>query len=259
MTLQVVLPLLAAWIVAIVSPGPDLLMILQQAAPRGGGEARVTRGAGAPGPQGDDVGRGGARAVRAGEARGGEGPDAPASGPSPRVLGLAAAQGVMTGNLLWMTAAALGLGAVVALAPAVLPALKILGGAFLLWMGVSGLWSLRGSIGHGGPRVTGHRSTLGRSYLRGLATNLANPKALIFFTALFAPFFSRGYPVWQTVVLLAVILVVGVLWFSTFAWLASSGPVIRAVRRYWVVVEGVTSGLFALIGIAFVVNGVLSL
>jgi threonine efflux protein len=219
LTLQVVLPLIAAWVVAIASPGPDLLMILQQSAPRGGG----------------------------------------GQGPHPRVLGLSAAQGVMTGNLLWMTAAALGLGAVVALAPGILPALKILGGAFLLWMGVSGLWALRRSLGGDGPSVTGHRSTVGRSYLRGLGTNLANPKALIFFTALFAPFFSRGYPIWQTVILLAVILVVGIAWFSTFAWLASSGPVIRLVRRYWVALEVVTSALFAVIGIAFVVNGVVSL
>ncbi|WP_129657056.1 LysE family translocator [Rothia halotolerans] len=219
MTLQVVLPLIAAWVVAIASPGPDLLMILQQSAPRGGG----------------------------------------GQGPRPRALGLSAAQGVMTGNLLWMTAAALGLGAVVALAPGILPTLKILGGAFLLWMGASGLWALRRSLGGEGPSVTGHRSTIGRSYLRGLGTNLANPKALIFFTALFAPFFSRGYPSWQTAILLAVILVVGIAWFSTFAWLASSGPVIRLVRRYWVTLEVVTSALFAIIGIAFVVNGVVSL
>ena len=225
MTLQVVLPLIAAWVVAIASPGPDLLMILQQSAPRRGG-----------------VGRGGG-----------------AQGPRPRTLGLSAAQGVMTGNLLWMTAAALGLGAVVALAPGILPALKILGGAFLLWMGVSGLWALRRSLGGDGPSVTGHRSTIGRSYLLGLGTNLANPKALIFFTALFAPFFSRGYPIWQTAILLAVILAVGIAWFSTFAWLASSGPVIRLVRRYWVTLEAVTSALFAIIGIAFVVNGVVSL
>lgn len=219
MTLQVVLPLIAAWVVAIASPGPDLLMILQQSAPRG------------------DHGQ----------------------GPRPRVLGLSAAQGVMTGNLLWMTAAALGLGAVVALAPGILPTLKILGGAFLLWMGASGLWALRRSLGGEGPSVTGHRSTIGRSYLLGLGTNLANPKALIFFTALFAPFFSRGYPIWQTAILLAVILLVGIAWFSTFAWLASSGPVIRLVRRYWVTLEVVTSALFAVIGIAFVVNGVVSL
>lgn len=102
MTLTAVLPIVLAWIVAIASPGPDLLMILRLTSVRDRG--------------GDED-----------------------AGAAARARGLAAALGIMTGNLLWMTGAALGLGAVVALFPAALPVLKILGGAFLVWMGVSGL------------------------------------------------------------------------------------------------------------------------
>ena len=129
-----------------------------------------------------------------------------------RARGLAAALGIMTGNLAWMTGAALGLGAVVALVPAVLPVLKILGGAFLVWMGVSGLRSSTGAEAESAepteaePEASqplrpvrpdaaltsrnspdrrtdrpgaGPGSGTGAAYVTGIATNLANPKALI--------------------------------------------------------------------------------
>lgn len=228
MTLASVGPLLLAWMIAVMSPGPDLLMILQQTAPK----------------QGRD------------EAH----PLAPEEdGPSPRARGVVAGLGVMTGNLLWMTAAALGIGTLVALFPQILAGLKIAGGLVLIWLGLSGLWTLRRAIDPKAPVIAPRRSTLKNAYLKGLTTNLANPKAVIFFAALFAPFFSHGYPWWQTVVLLGVVLITGLAWFSAFAWAASTGPVVRFVRRWWVVVEIGASVLFVLIGLGFLIDGVLGL
>ncbi|WP_158088221.1 LysE family translocator [Kocuria massiliensis] len=229
MTIVNVLPLIAAWVVALLAPGPDVLMILQQAAPRTSTAEEVPSTAA---PQ--------------------------ATGARPRILGLAAALGVMTGNLMWMVGAVVGLGALVALFPAIVPILKILGGCFLAYMGLSGLWSLRGAS-RGGPAVKVRRASLRGAYLKGLATNLANPKALIFFTALLAPFMSHGFPWWQTAILVVVFMVIGLAWFATFAWVASSGVVVRWIRTYWFRVEVATACLFFLIGVGFLVDGVVGL
>lgn len=247
MTITAVLPILLAWLVAIASPGPDLLMILRVTSAR------------------EDADGGAARA-----------------------RGLAAAVGIMTGNLLWMTGAALGLGVVVALVPAVLPVLKILGGAFLMWMGISGLRGLQrrtpgaedsasplrhsaptaGTTSRGDdeelsagavPTPRTARSGLGAAYATGVATNLANPKALIFFTALFAPFMSVGWPLGEVALLLAVLMVTGVAWFCGFALLVTSAPAERWLERYWRLIEQLTSWAFVVIGAGFLVNGVLSL
>lgn len=218
MSTGAVLSLLLAWMVAVMSPGPDLLMILQQTAPRPGRE---------------DAGIG------------------------PRARGMATALGIMTGNLLWMVVAAVGLGALVAVAPGILPALKVAGGLFLAWMGFSGLRAVRRARGGHGPAVETRTSTPARSWLRGVAVNLSNPKAIIFFTALFAPFFSHHNPVWQTVLLLALIWTLGMAWFCAFAWITSSAAVIRWVQKYWVTVETVTSVLFLVIGLGFVLDGLL--
>lgn len=251
MTLTAVLPIVVAWIVAIASPGPDLLMILRVTSVRGGAGSED-------------------------------------AGAAARARGLTAALGIMTGNLLWMTGAALGLGAVVALFPAVLPVLKILGGAFLVWMGVSGL---RGAMGrasgaegsasplrHGAPTAgttsrrdddeqvaasvrtaRTARSGLGAAYATGVATNLANPKALIFFTALFAPFMSAGWPLGEIALLLGVLMVIGVAWFCGFALLVTSVAAERWLGRHWSLIVQLTSWAFVLIGAGFLINGVLSL
>lgn len=254
MTLTAVLPIVLAWIVAIASPGPDLLMILRLTSVRDRG--------------GDED-----------------------AGAAARARGLAAALGIMTGNLLWMTGAALGLGAVVALFPAALPVLKILGGAFLVWMGVSGLrgamrtsaaqaasgggsdpsdllrpfrpdtvmTSRRNADRHRGGVLTGSGAGLGAAYATGVATNLANPKALIFFTALFAPFMSAGWPLGEVALLLGVLMVIGVAWFCGFALLVTSAAAERWLGRHWSLIEQLTSWAFVLIGAGFLINGVLSL
>ncbi|WP_269928650.1 LysE family translocator [Kocuria massiliensis] len=226
MTPLTALPLVVTWIVVLVAPGPDVLMILQQAAPRDADRDRAASDGHAPAE----------------------------NAPNPRILGLWSALGVMTGNFLWMMGAVIGLGALIALFPAIVPILKILGGAFLTYVGLSGLWALRGAS-RGGPRVKVRRASPRRAYLKGLATNLSNPKALVFFSAMLAPFMSHGYPWWQTAILVLVFMAIGLAWFSMFAWIASSAVVVRWVRAYWFRVEVVTTCLFAVIGIVFIVDG----
>ena len=105
----------------------------------------------------------------------------------------------------------------------------------------------------------GPGSGTGAAYVTGIATNLANPKALIFFTALFAPFMSGGWPLGEVALLLGVLLVTGVAWFCGFALLVTSATAERWVGRHWGLIERVTSALFVLIGAGFLINGLVSL
>ena len=97
-----------------------------------------------------------------------------------------------------------GLSAVIAARPSVLDALQLIGGLFLIYMGVasirSGFASRRGStVVVGTENYTEQAIAAGsindmtgwRAYKLGVVTNLSNPKALVFFGAvlrsLFAP------------------------------------------------------------------------
>lgn len=100
--------------------------------------------------------------------------------------GLLATAGVATSEIVHITLAAAGLSAFFAAAPAAFTALRITGGAYLIYLGVQAIRH-RGEdhVEPGGPTD----EFPGRvAYLRGLLTNLVNPK-MVTFTIAFLPQF----------------------------------------------------------------------
>jgi len=100
-----------------------------------------------------------------------------------RRAGLWTSAGVVSGQLIWACAAAGGVAALlVASRPAFL-ALRIVGAAYLIYLGAQSLVAARrGSQAH---RVSGRG---GSPYRQGLLSNVSNPKMAIFFTSLLPQF-----------------------------------------------------------------------
>lgn len=113
------------------------------------------------------------------------------------------AAGIGLGAVVWAGAAMFGLKLVFDAAPAALTALKWGGGAYLLWMGW-GLWK-----GARAPLDTESTAQLPRHPLaalwRGLATQLANPKPAVMFSAIFLGTLPPATPPWQYAALVAVV------------------------------------------------------
>jgi threonine/homoserine/homoserine lactone efflux protein len=105
--------------------------------------------------------------------------------------GLLAMLGVVTSEIVQITAVAVGLSALFAEAPVAFTALRLCGAAYLLYLGVQALRSARrGSPLQGlqpGTRVSGRYA-----YLRGAVTNMANPKSVTFVVALLPQFVDHG-------------------------------------------------------------------
>ena len=105
--------------------------------------------------------------------------------------GLLATLGVVTSEVVQITAVAAGLAALVAAAPTAFTVLRLGGAAYLLYLGVQALRSARRGrpleAPPGGERVSGRYA-----YLRGLVTNLVNPKSVTFVVALLPQFVDRG-------------------------------------------------------------------
>ena len=113
---------------------------------------------------------------------------------------LAAVAGLNLGSLVWFAAAGLGLGALALAFPLAFRVLAWLGAAYLAWLGLKAIWSARrgeGAPAHA-PKATG-RSAL----VEGLIVQLANPKALLFTTAVLPPFIDMTRPVAPQIVLFA--------------------------------------------------------
>jgi threonine/homoserine/homoserine lactone efflux protein len=93
--------------------------------------------------------------------------------------------GMNLATLVWFAGAALGLGALVTAFPQVFHLLAIAGALYVAWLGLS---SILAGVRNAPDAETPH-ATVSRSAFRdGFAVQLANPKALLFFTAVLPPF-----------------------------------------------------------------------
>ncbi|MEO3810299.1 LysE family translocator [Sphaerisporangium sp. B11E5] len=146
---------------------------------------------------------------------------------SGRAEGFAATLGNETGVLLWALAAASGLSALVAASEVAYDVIRIAGAAALLVMGVRSLRAARRPSPEQGPgeaegtdTAPGGRDGWWRSYLLGLGTVLANPKAAVFAMSFLPQFVPSGADVAATLILLAVVwVVVDTLWYGAVIWL----------------------------------------
>jgi len=169
--------------------------------------------------------------------------------------------GTCTGLLIWSTAAAAGLSAVLLANPTAYTAVRVAGGAILAYLGVSSLRTLRRSRQAGPadpstppaePSTPPAEPDADRrgAYLTGLATNLGNPKAGVFAISLIPQFVEPGRHMFVGSALL------GLVWAATTAaWYL---VFVQAVDRARTLVSrpAVTTWLHATTGVVLLGLGV---
>ena len=230
--------LLGVWVAMIVAPGPDVVQIIRVA-------PRSTR------------------------------------------AGIMCALGICTGIVVWLTASLAGLSALIAARPSLLGLLQLVGGGFLLWMAYgsirSGLAQRRSALNSA--RSTSQDSaenavesagsfdeehieqavstgdvediTAGRAYKLGMLTNLSNPKALVFFGAVFAQFIHPDMGLEWTVFIAILLTVVSVAWFSTFALIVRAAA--RFLTKYSAHLDIGSGLIFGALGCVMIYEGILTL
>jgi threonine/homoserine/homoserine lactone efflux protein len=105
--------------------------------------------------------------------------------------GISTALGVSLGQCVWALATSAGLAALLVASEPGFLAIRVVGSAYLVFLGLQALVAaLRSSGTSGRPVVLGRRSTHSRAFRRGLFSNLGNPKMAVFFTSLLPQFAS---------------------------------------------------------------------
>lgn len=143
---------------------------------------------------------------------------------------VAANLGILSGNMVWFAASAVGLATLVAFAAPVFVAIKWLGVAYLTWLGL-GEWrdALRGSASSrpfAPPVASG-----ARMWRQGVLLQLANPKAILFFTALLPQFVEPEQPIAPQIFVLAVTSIVSEFFvLAGYAWCAARGGALLVAR-----------------------------
>lgn len=112
------------------------------------------------------------------------------SGREGRTVGMAAVLGINTGCVVHTLAAVLGISAILMTSAIAFSALKYLGAAYLVWVGLRMLLTKQSARK---PAVTRGRG-LGAAFRQGMLTNVLNPKVALFFLAFLPQFVSMQAP-----------------------------------------------------------------
>ncbi|SMH48865.1 LysE family translocator [Mesorhizobium australicum] len=121
-----------------------------------------------------------------------------------RVAGLMASLGIHVGCYFHVLAAAAGLSVLFHAVPVLYLAVKLIGAAYLVWLGIA-LFRSRGMDGTGLPRVP--RKSGRRAFAESVTVEVLNPKTAIFFMAFLPQFIdsSANFPVWLQFLLLGTV------------------------------------------------------
>jgi threonine/homoserine/homoserine lactone efflux protein len=157
--------------------------------------------------------------------------------------GLLTTLGVSIGLGMYATLSLLGLSAVLVKFQWLTWAVRVLGGGYLAWLGIRLLLAKPVAIGQQQQGVV-----RGNALLFGFIVTLTNPKAIVLFASVFATAVTASTPAWLMVLMIALVVASGLIWYSIVALFMSSAPVMRRFQhaRHWI--ERVAGASFVLIG-----------
>lgn len=155
--------------------------------------------------------------------------------------------GLSAALTLWGVLAATGMGALLQTSVTVLVALKLFGGAYLLWLA----WQSGKSAARADTEVV-QEIAAGRWFWRGLMLNLSNPKSVIAWMAAL----SMGLDPNATIgsVVLTTLVCIAVAFFNnvSYSLIFSIGGVMVAYSRARRWIDGAAASLFALAGFGLI-------
>jgi threonine/homoserine/homoserine lactone efflux protein len=172
--------------------------------------------------------------------------------------GFATAFGVSTGALMWGAAAAVGVSALLAASTAAYTAVRFAGAVYMIWLGSRLL--LRALRGIGGQPVSGAGSerprAIGRSWARGLLTNLLNPKIGAFYVAVLPQFIPPHDSHLAVGLLLALVHdLEGLIWFTAIILGTHSVRKLIAKRSVHRITDGATGATLIGFGLKLGLSG----
>lgn len=171
---------------------------------------------------------------------------------------LCAALGISFSILVWSICALSGLHFLFQKIAWLQQVLMLLGGLYLLYLGSLMLKSsFKTSLPLTEPKAEAP-SIVQPSYLKlllqGFFTNMANPKALIYFSSVFALAISPHAKLSEQSSLLALVFIESLLWFAVVAVIFSMPKMTTYYQQFAKWIDGITGGIFISFGCLLILN-----
>ncbi|MBT0725239.1 threonine export protein RhtC [Rosenbergiella sp. S61] len=157
--------------------------------------------------------------------------------------------GITLAVAIWAAVALLGLNLILKQMAWLHQLILLAGGAYLIWMGIQMIKSARQ------PRIAGEETgpvSIPRkknTFLRGLLTNLSNPKAIIYFGSIFSLIVGDDVSSATRTAIFILIVAETLIWFSLVATLFSLPWVKTKYQKLAKWIDGVAGTLFVAFGL----------
>ncbi|MDO5654018.1 MAG: LysE family transporter [Brachymonas sp.] len=172
--------------------------------------------------------------------------------------GLWCALGIALGLGVHIAYSILGLAATIAHSLPLLQAVKLAGGAYLLYLGYQGLRARAVPVAHPpaealeaapAPAPATQTPTAWKSLVKGFFCNVLNPKAPLYFVSMFTVVLSPDLPAGQLIFYGLWMMVLQLAWFGTVVLVLSHPQLQTAFKRFSVWIDRVCGAAMALLGL----------
>jgi threonine efflux protein len=168
-------------------------------------------------------------------------------------VGLLCSLGIALGLSVHILYSSLGLAAIIASSSSALWGIKILGGGYLIYLGISSLKARTRIAETGTIEVILERSALKIIGL-GFLCNALNPKAPIYFVSLFTIVLSQDTPAQHLLIYGLWMMALQLAWFSLLSLLLSRPSVTQKFQRMGHWIDRIAGGAMLLLGIKVLVT-----
>ena len=170
-----------------------------------------------------------------------------------RQTGLYIALGLSFGILLHSLFSLTGVSYLVHQHPLLYSVLQLLGGSYLLYLGIGALRAVIAMIKNpqsDQPNQTNNLviSNKRQAFAKGFATNILNPKALVFFVSLMSSLVPAGMSVSGKGIALVILFGLSLVWFSSLAWMLSTQRLQRRLQQVGIYIDGLCGVVFTMVG-----------
>ncbi|ELY4077665.1 LysE family transporter [Cronobacter sakazakii] len=166
----------------------------------------------------------------------------------PRSAAMMTAAGVIAGVVTHMTYCVAGIAVVITTTPWLFGALKYVGAAYLVWLGVNALLA-RGTTSLALDGVAQESTSLKKAFIQGYLCNLLNPKATLFFLAMFTQVLNVNSGLMEKLWYAGIIVALTLVWWPLLVLLIQSQPVRRGLTKAQKVIDKLLGGMLLALGI----------
>ncbi|EOE5505841.1 LysE family transporter [Cronobacter sakazakii] len=166
----------------------------------------------------------------------------------PRSAAMMTAAGVIAGVVTHMTYCVAGIAVVITTTPWLFGALKYVGAAYLVWLGVNALLA-RGTTSLALNGVAQESTSLKKAFIQGYLCNLLNPKATLFFLAMFTQVLNVNSGLMEKLWYAGIIVALTLVWWPLLVLLIQSQPVRRGLTKAQKVIDKLLGGMLLALGI----------